>query len=76
MNINGVAKPNAFETSGLPNASRQHRNDENKKERWVCSKIGTAHRMRKLFGIPEVSKALGFAAHSVVRAQIMFKAAG
>ena len=32
MNINGVAKPNAFETSGLPNASRKHRNGQNKKK--------------------------------------------
>ena len=74
MNINGVAKPNAFETSGFPNASRQHRNDQNKKKRWGCSKIGTEHKMWNLFGKPEVSKALGFAAHSVMRAQIMFRA--
>ena len=53
MNINGVAKPNAFETSGLANASRRHRNDENKKKRWGRSKIGTAHKMRNLFGKPE-----------------------
>ena len=66
MNINGVAKPNAFETSGLPNASRHHRIDQNKKKRWGFSKIGTAHKMRKLFGKLEVSKALGFAAHSVL----------
>ena len=53
MNINGVAKPNDFETSGLPNASQQHRNAQNKKKRWGCSKIGTAHKMRNLFGKPE-----------------------
>ena len=76
MNINGGAKPNAFETSGLPNASRQHRNDQNKKKRSGRSKIGTAHKTRNLFGKPEVSKTLGFAAHSVLRAQIMFGAAG
>ena len=76
MNINGVAKPNAFETSGLPNASRQHRNDENKKKRWGCLKIGTAHKMRNLFGKPDLSKTLGFAVHSVLRAQIMFGATG
>ena len=76
MNINGVAKPNAFETSGLPNASRQHRNDQNKKKRCGCLKIGTEHKMRNLFGKPEVSKALGFAAHSVLRAQIILGAIG
>ena len=46
------------------------------KKRWVCLKIGTAHKMRKVFGKPEVSKALGFAAHGVLRAQIMFRATG
>ena len=76
MNINGVAKPNACETSGLPYTSRQHRNDQNNKKRWRCSKIGTKHKMRKLFGKPEVSKTLGFAVHSVLRAQIMFRATG
>ena len=54
MNINGVAKPNAFETSGFPSGSRQHRNDENKKNRCGCVKIGTEHKMRNLFGKPEV----------------------
>ena len=54
MNINGVAKPNAFEASGLPNVSSKHRNDENKKKRWACSKIGTAHKVRKSFGKLEV----------------------
>ena len=34
------------------------------------------HKMRKLFGKPEVSKTLGFAAHSVMQAQIMFRATG
>ena len=53
MNINGGAKPNAFKTSGLPNASRQHRNDQNKKKRWRCSKIGTAYKVRNLFGKPD-----------------------
>ena len=76
MNINGGAKPNAFETSGLPKASRQHGNDENKKKRWGCSKIGTAHKMWNSFGKSEVSKTLGFAARRVLRAQIMFRAAG
>ena len=76
MNINGAAKPNAFETSGFPNAGRQHRNDENKKKRWGCSKTGTAHKIRNLFGKPEVSKTLGFAALSVLRAQLMFGATG
>ena len=32
--------------------------------------------MRYLFGKPEVSKMLGFAAHNVLRAQIMFRATG
>ena len=76
MNIDGVAKPNAFQTSGLPNASRQHLNDDNKKERGGWAKIGTAHKMRKVFGIPEVSKTLGIASHSVMLALIMFSAAG
>ena len=31
--VEPTAKPNAFETSGLPNASRQHRNHQNKKKR-------------------------------------------
>ena len=53
MNINGVAKPNAFETSGFPNASHQHQNDQNKKKRWECSKIGTEHKIRNWFGKPE-----------------------
>ena len=66
MNIDGVAKPNAFQTSGLPNASRQHLNDDNKKERGGWAKIGTAHKTRKVFGKTEVSKALGFASHSVM----------
>ena len=76
MNINGAAKPNAFETSGLPNGSRQHRNHQNKIKRWGFLKIWTAHKLRKLFGKPEVSKALGFAVYSVLRAQIMFRAPG
>ena len=76
MNINGVAKPNAIETSGFPNASRQHRNDQNKIKRWGCSKIGKEHRIRKLFGKPEVSKTLGFAVHRVWRAQINSGATG
>ena len=53
MNINGGAKPNVFETSGLPNDNRQHRNDENKKKRWEYSKIGGKHKMRNLFGKPD-----------------------
>ena len=75
MNINGVAKPNAFETSGLPNASRQHRNDKNKKTMGVFENRDSAQNaefVRKT----GVSKALGFAVHSALRAQIMFKAAG
>ena len=35
-----VAKPNAFETSGLPNASRQHRNDQNMKNDGGVRKSG------------------------------------
>ena len=55
--------------SAAPKQSEQEK-------RWGWSKIGTAHKIRKVFGEPDVSKTLGFAAHSVLRVQIMFGAAG
>ena len=58
--VESTAKPNVFETSVQPTGEYRHENDRNKKANDIVRKLERSIAFGYVFGLSEVSKALGY----------------